>query len=66
MISIVLDKQNIICEKICADIQRLISKHAQENGVLKNSVLTISIAKISEGSIKQEVLNIEHKQEQNG
>ena len=63
MIAVVLDKQNLSCEKICADIQKLIHEYARENGDVSNSVMTINIAKISEGSIKKESICIEHKPE---
>jgi hypothetical protein len=59
MIGIRLDK-NIACENICKLIQNLVNNYVKENGSLTNALLNINIVQFSDGTIQDQILNIEH------
>jgi len=59
MIGIRLDK-DIACENICKLIQNLVNSYAKENGSLTNALLNINITQFSDGTIQDQILNIEN------
>jgi hypothetical protein len=59
MIGIRLDK-DIACEHVCKIVKDLVNSYAKENGDLTNALISINITKFSEGTIKDQILNIEN------
>jgi hypothetical protein len=59
MIGIRLDK-DIACENICRIVKDLVNSYAKENGDLSNALININITKFSEGTLNDQILNIEN------
>jgi hypothetical protein len=60
LFSIALNEPHISCDKICEQIQKLITKFKNENPNT-NAALVIKIHQIVDSDQESEVLNIEYK-----
>lgn len=59
--SLSLNQSQISCEKICAEIQNIISKYNNQNSTISDCVLVIDIRKVTDSLEESGPLKLEHK-----